>query len=73
MDLKRGQHHVAPWPVHTEAGSEARSDQEQEPVPAVPTLKPFDSQSANSSTDLDSHAEEFYVVFLTWRRQLVQE
>lgn len=66
----------------TEAGSESQSVQEQEEVPAVPVLKPFDPQSplrTNSGTtpgshpELDPNSEEFYVVFLTWRKQIVEE
>jgi hypothetical protein len=77
VDLK-SQRRVAPRPVVTEAGSEFQSVQEPEPkpVPAIPTLKPFDPLSASSGShpEFDSITEEeFYVVFLTWKKQRVDE
>lgn len=78
VELK-DQRPAAPRPVNTEAGSASQPAQEQEPAPAVPTLKPFDPQSAlrtNSGTsagihpELDPNTEEFYVIFLTWRKQI---
>ncbi|KAJ5379542.1 hypothetical protein N7509_012661 [Penicillium cosmopolitanum] len=55
---------------------------EPEQVHIAPTLKPFDPQShstAQSGTTTggnlpsDPETEEFYVVFLTWRKQAVKE
>ncbi|KAJ5899706.1 hypothetical protein N7495_004450 [Penicillium taxi] len=46
----------------------------QEPIPPVPTLKPFVLASdGGTPLQLDHNAEEFYVVFLTWRKQIVHE
>ncbi|KAJ5436642.1 hypothetical protein N7445_007527 [Penicillium cf. griseofulvum] len=69
-------------PLDTEAGSESQSGQEQNTIPTPPVFVPFCPQSdlgANSGTILgsrpqlpDSNAEEFYVVFLSWRKQRVQ-
>ncbi|CAG8887233.1 unnamed protein product [Penicillium egyptiacum] len=69
------------WPVDTEAGSESQSGQEQQPVPEAPALVPFDPRSdrgTNKDVNLgnsqfDANTEKFYVVFLTWRKQRVQE
>ncbi|CAI7567599.1 unnamed protein product [Penicillium viridicatum] len=70
------------WPADTEAGSESQSAQKQEPVPAAPTLVPFDPQSDLSTgsdvsvenhSQFDANTEKFYVVFLTWKKQRVQE
>ena len=67
-------------PVDAEAESE--SAHEKEPVPAAPTLVPYDPQSdpgINSNINLGNHlpsdtdTEKFYVVFLTWRKQRVLE
>lgn len=68
------------WPVYTEPGSESQSA--QEPVPVAPALVPFDPRSdLDTSSDVspgghsqsDANTEKFYVVFLTWRKQRVQE
>lgn len=76
----RDQRPAAPRSVNSEAGSASQRVQKQEPGPAVPTLKPFRPQSAlrtNSGThpgghpELDPNTEEFYVIFLTWRKQIV--
>ncbi|KAJ5382957.1 hypothetical protein N7517_000868 [Penicillium concentricum] len=66
-----------------EAESESQSGQEQEPVLAAPALVPFDPQSnLGRTSDIslgdhpllpDTNAEEFYVIFLTWKKQRVQE
>ncbi|KAJ5827285.1 hypothetical protein N7447_004048 [Penicillium robsamsonii] len=79
-ELKR-QRRVGPLDIET--GSESQSTQTQEPVPAAPALVPFQAQSnlgTNSDISLGDHhqlpetnAEEFYVIFLTWRKQRVQE
>lgn len=68
------------WPVDTEAGSESQSAQESAPV--APALVPFDPQSdlgtgsdasLGNHSQFDANTEKFYVVFLTWRKQRVQE
>jgi hypothetical protein len=69
-------------PLDTEVGSESQSGQEQNTVPTPPALVPFDPQSdqgTNSGNTLGGHtqspgsnAEEFYVVFLSWRKRRVQ-
>ncbi|OQE38059.1 hypothetical protein PENCOP_c009G03078 [Penicillium coprophilum] len=66
-----------------EMETEPELGQEQEAVPAAPTLVPFNPQSPlskNSTTapgdhpqSTDANAEEFYVVFLTWRKHRVRE
>ncbi|KAJ5926619.1 hypothetical protein N7516_008392 [Penicillium verrucosum] len=70
------------WPVDTGAGSESQTVQEQEPVPAAPALVPFNPQSdlgggrdvsLENHSQFDANREKFYVVFLTWRKQRVQE
>jgi hypothetical protein len=53
-------------------------------IPAVPVLRPFDPQdggqvdvdataTADGQVEVESNTEEFYVVFLTWKRQVVEE
>lgn len=70
------------WPVNTETGSESQSAHEQGPIPAAPALVPFDPQSElgtgrdvslGNHSQFDANTEKFYVVFLTWRKQRVQE
>ncbi|KAG0155331.1 hypothetical protein PDIDSM_906 [Penicillium digitatum] len=78
-DLKR---QTPAWPVDTEAGLESQPGPEQDPAHTAPALVPFDHQS-NSGTSGDislgnlthhnENAEMYYVVFLTWRKQRVQE
>ncbi|KAJ5494347.1 hypothetical protein N7463_010434 [Penicillium fimorum] len=79
-ELKR-QRRVGPF--NAETGSESQSGQAQEPVPATPILVPIDSQSElGTNSDIspgdhhqlpETNGEEFYVVFLTWRKQRVKE
>ncbi|CAI7588180.1 unnamed protein product [Penicillium glandicola] len=80
-ELKR-QRPAAVWPIDDEAESESQPDQNQEPVPAAPALVPFNPRSnlctgsATSPGDqpqLDANTEKFYVVFLTWRKQRIQD
>lgn len=80
VDLKKGA-----TPAPRIIGQDGRPDldtvPEPEPVLAVPTLKPFDPQSALRTGDSTTPGgqlrydpqteEEFYVVFLTWRKQHV--
>lgn len=79
-DLKR-QRPALPWVVNPDAGSEPQP-QESGQTLTVPTLKPFNLQSdlgsdknttAHGHLALDHDTEEFYVVFLTWKKQLVEE
>lgn len=68
-------------PQHASA-MESGLTPEQGPVP-VPVLKPFDPQAgmggdtgdttSGRQSEVEINTEEFYVVFLTWRRQLVEE
>jgi hypothetical protein len=81
VDLKRA---AAPAPriIGQDSRPELNTIAESEPVLAVPILRPFDSQSAlrtGDSTTLDGQLgydpqteEEFYVVFLTWKKQRVE-
>ncbi|KAJ5358511.1 uncharacterized protein N7496_010924 [Penicillium cataractarum] len=58
-------------------------EEEEVVVPAVPVLRPFDAEAAGVSNGVgttsgsqagaDSNTEEFYVVFLTWKRQVVDQ
>jgi hypothetical protein len=51
----------------------------QSVIPAVPVLRPFDPEASaggagsGSGSGGEVNAEEFYVVFLTWKRQVVEE
>ncbi|KAJ5794140.1 hypothetical protein N7457_000739 [Penicillium paradoxum] len=54
-----------PRPVHPVVGFEPQPVQTE--APANPTLKPFDP-SASDSSELNPDAEQFYVVFLTWKK-----
>ncbi|KAJ5591553.1 uncharacterized protein N7459_001922 [Penicillium hispanicum] len=80
VELSR-QAHFARRLARAETGLASQPVQKQELAPAVPTLKPFDPQSSlNGGTLLGSDPtfdpktdEEFYVVFLTWRKQLAEE
>ncbi|KAJ5561981.1 hypothetical protein N7535_003556 [Penicillium sp. DV-2018c] len=60
-------------PRHPGIRPEVPLAQEQEPRPAAPVLRPFDINEPVSHSGLDSNTELFYVVFLTWRKQLGQE
>ncbi|KAJ5118153.1 uncharacterized protein N7515_010376 [Penicillium bovifimosum] len=68
--LKR-QRPAVPRLMHNEVGSEVPLAQEQELGLAAPVLKPFDVNEPVSHSELDQNTELFYVVFLTWRKQLV--
>lgn len=56
-------------------------EEEEEVVPAVPVLRPFDAQAAGNGVAVtsggqaggDTNTEEFYVVFLTWKRRVVDQ
>lgn len=81
-DLKR-QRPLVPQQVQTDPGSEGQSPQQSAPAHMAPFLKKFDPQayfrgngqgdSGSRSTTLSEANEEFYVVFLTWRKQVVEE
>lgn len=51
----------------------------QSVIPAVPVLRPFDPEASAGGAGSggqaggEVNAEEFYVVFLTWKRQVVEE
>ncbi|KAL1868401.1 hypothetical protein Plec18167_008327 [Paecilomyces lecythidis] len=76
VELKRQRPAAAQGADNIHAGSEFPSVPEQEPVPAVPVLKLFDPQSTlrtgcgSGRPEPDPNTEEFYVVFLKWRKQL---
>lgn len=80
VDLKKGAV-PAPRIIGRDGPPELTDIPEPEPVLAVPTLRPFDPQFAlrtGGSTTPDGQLgydpqteEEFYVVFLTWRKQRV--
>ena len=79
VDLKRRRTAVV-RPAHFDGNSGSQSTLDQEAIPAVPMLKPFESQSAlrtdgavlGSQLQAAPDTEEFYVIFLTWRKQLLQ-
>ena len=66
--------------VEAESGSASEQDPEPKPVP-VPVLKPFipragvdgesDAMASGNQFEIASDREEYYVVFLTWKKQRV--
>jgi hypothetical protein len=66
--------------VEAEWGSDSEQDPEPKPVP-VPVLKPFIPQAgvdgesgataSGSQSEIASDREEYYVIFLTWKKQQV--
>ncbi|KAJ5482146.1 hypothetical protein N7475_000958 [Penicillium sp. IBT 31633x] len=69
-ELKK-QRPAVPRPMHPGDVSETLIVQEH--TPAAPILRPFDLSAHGSHTEPDRNMEEFYVVFLTWRKHLVRE
>ncbi|GLI81446.1 hypothetical protein PoHVEF18_009827 [Penicillium ochrochloron] len=64
-----------------ESDSDSVAEKGMGVVPKVPVLRAFDAQKRGDGMDdagagqdgVESDTEEFYVVFLTWKRQVVDE
>ena len=59
------------------SAAEKKKEQEKGTATAIPVLRPFDAKRRDDAgpgqAGVESDTEEFYVVFLTWKRQIVNE